>query len=330
MLSLIFLLFSGMLFFYSCDLEKEELPNSKGKSSEILVISNNKRQWKSDLGDSIMNFFYQDVPGLPQSEPMFTLVNIPQEAFKEMYKSYRNIFIVNIDKSLKESIFEARKDLWAKTQQVIKISAPDKESFLAEFNKTKDHIMDLYLKTERRRIQKAFRSVMAGKITSELKKNFGIRLIIPSGFNISKANKDFMWIRKETLTYSQGLIIYWEKYKDTNQFNPGYIIQKRNNITRRFIPGPADSSYMTTSDQYIAPSFEEITLNDKYAVDTRGLWKVENDFMGGPFVSYTMVHENGDKLLTIDAYVYAPSEEKRDLLRQLDAILNSIKFVKQE
>lgn len=329
-LSLGVFLVSSLFFFYSCDLESDGLPNSKGKSSEILVITNNKKQWNSRIGDSIVAFFYQDVPGLPQPEPMFTLVNIPQEAFKEMYKPYRNIFIINIDKTLEEPLFEARKDLWAKTQQVVKISAPDDESLIKEFNETKDVIMSLFLKTEQKRIQKAFASVQSAKINSELQKKFGIMLTIPSGFNISKSKKDFLWIRKETLTYSQGLIIYWEDYTDTIQFIPAYIAAKRNEITERYIPGPADSSFMLISDQFIKPEFHEITLNDKYAVQTRGLWKVENDFMGGPFISYTLVHENGNKIITIDGYVYAPSEEKRDLVRQMNSILQSIRFKAKE
>jgi hypothetical protein len=32
-------------------------------------------------------------------------------------------------------------------------------------------------------------------------------------------------------------------------------------------------------------------MKDKYYAELRGLWKVENDFMGGPFVSLSTLDE---------------------------------------
>jgi hypothetical protein len=64
----------------------------------------------------------------------------------------------------------------------------------------------------------------------------------------------------------------------------------------------------------------------EYAVEIRGIWKVHNDFMGGPFVSYTFVNPNNNKIITLYGYVYKPNTEKRDLLRQVETILYSVSF----
>jgi hypothetical protein len=63
-----------------------------------------------------------------------------------------------------------------------------------------------------------------------------------------------------------------------------------------------------------------------YAVEMRGLWRVEHDFMGGPFVSYTFVDWRKNQIVTVFGYVYQPNKAKRNLLRQVEAIIYSTRF----
>ena len=72
---------------------------------------------------------------------------------------------------------------------------------------------------------------------------------------------------------------------------------------------------------------KKINFNGLFAIETRGLWKLEGDFMGGSFVNYTFVDEKRNKVITIDGYVYAPNKPKRDLLIQMESIAHSLKFV---
>lgn len=312
----------------SCEFEeKSGKPHSIGKSSEILVVTNNKAQWNSAIGDSIMGFFYAEVEGMPQPEPMFTLVNIPQEIFNATYEKNRNIFIVDIDPDFKKAQTETRKNLWAKPQRVIKITAPDKQSFIREFEENKDTFLELFIRIERERVVKAFKTAEANETIKALKENFGIYLTVPSVYRIAKKTNNFMWLRKETLAFSQGIMIYQYDYTDTLAFNPDHIISKRNKMTRTYVPGPSDTTFMSVSTDIVPPVFKEVNFNDMYAIETRGLWEVEGDFMGGPFLSFTFVNESNNKVITLDAYVYAPNEPKRDLLRQLEAILYTLRFV---
>jgi len=84
---------------------------------------------------------------------------------------------------------------------------------------------------------------------------------------------------------------------------------------------------MTTATSVIKPEFETTSLNGLFAIETRGLWEVEGDFMGGPFLSYTTVDEARNRVVTIEGYVYSPNEKKALLLHQLDAIIHTLKFV---
>jgi hypothetical protein len=67
-----------------------------------------------------------------------------------------------------------------------------------------------------------------------------------------------------------------------------------------------------------------------FAVDTRGLWRMKNDFMGGPFVSISVLDETRNRVVTIDAFVYAPGKDKRNLMWELEAVLESLKLTPQK
>ena len=120
----------------------------------------------------------------------------------------------------------------------------------------------------------------------------------------------------------QGILVYSYEKPDV-ELTTDYLFAKRTQFTKRFIPGPTDGSYMTVETEAI-PYRREITVNDVDIIELRNLWKIENDFMGGPFVSFSIVDEEENKVINIDGFVFAPQFDKRDYLRQVEAILNSI------
>jgi hypothetical protein len=326
----ILIILLAFLTMQSCDLNVPVLKHSSGKTAEMIVVTNNEAQWNSEIGKTIKDWFAQEHVGLPQPEPAFSVVNIPKANFKNMFKKHRNIFIVNIDKKAKKTEVETKKDLWSQPQRVIKITSPNKKEFLKTFNKNKESFTKLFDKVERRRIIGTFKSFADISIKNELKAKFGVSMIIPGGFYIAKKAKDFIWLRKETHTLGEGIFIYSYDYTDTIAYEPEKIIEIRDSITKKFIPGPSDGSYMKVSQKFILPVFKEIDFNKNFAIETRGLWDLEGDFMGGPFLSYTLVNEKKMKVITVDAYLYNPKEKKVKYMRQLEAILYSLRFIEKE
>jgi len=314
----------------ACTETKTNKPNSKGKTLEMMVVTNNKAQWNGSLGRQIKEFFGQEQLGLPQIEPLFTFFHLPEDALLEMYKANRDILIVDINSSFQKGQIETRKDHWAAPQRVIKITAPDVESFTEVFEENKYRMMELFHDVERRRIQRAFKSVENAKIKQALNNTFNINMVFPSNFKIAKSDSTFIWLRNATLKDEQGVMIYINDYTDMNQLDHRNILRKRNQITRRYIPGPSNGSWMKVADEFIKPVAKDISLNGLFAVEIRALWDVQNDFMGGPFLSYTMVDEERNRTITIDSYVYAPKGEKKTLLKQLEAIAYSFEFLKEE
>lgn len=303
---------------------------SSGKTAEMLVATNSETRWEGRVGDSIRAFFGRDYEVLPQSEPLFEMAHLPINKLidNKMFRAHHNILIVEIDETAMENTIEARKDFWARPQRIINIKSPSEDAFATFFEQKKETIYKILMDSEHERLQKTFYTFRDRDIMTEINNHFGFTLEVPSGFYIATKKAEFMWIRKETKHNSQGLIIYTYDYLDTLAFDQARIISFRNTITEEFVPGPSDGSYMVVAEEYSPILSHSIDFSGLFAVETRGLWRLENDFMGGPFVNYTFVNEANNKVVTIDGYVYAPNKPKRDLLIQLEAIAYSISLGK--
>jgi hypothetical protein len=327
---LIIFLSVAMLVIHSCSEPQQRIARSVGATSEILVVTQNAEQWNGAEGAAIRAFFEQPQYGLPQDEPLFRLSSLTIDKLSDMFKKHRNILVVETNNKLNEAQVETRSNLWANPQRVIKITAPDSDRWIAAFNENKDGFKLLFDKSERERLMNIFRPTANIKVMDPLMRQFGIKLTIPEGFYVAKQESNFMWIRKETNEFSNALIIYSIPYNDTIDLNPKFLIARRDSVLQRYIPGPTLGSFMTTDKEFIVPQVINTThFVTPFAVEMRGVWNVVGDFMGGPFLSYTIVDERRGRLLTIEGYVYFPNKPKRDHLRQLEAILYSFEFYEE-
>lgn len=330
--SLIVVILISIFSLSSCVDENKEKMTTKARSvggtSEILMITQNDEQWNGALGQAVRDFFEQEQYGLPQPEKNFKVAHLNMEALNDMFKKHRNLIIAKIDKDAKNPIVETQKNWQSEPQFVIRITAPSEESWVRTFDSRKEGLKLIFDQNERARFQDFFRPTTDTKIVNQLKKQFGVKMNVPEGYFIGVDKDNFMWIRKETSDMSMAFLIYELPYKDTSDFAPDNIIKVRDSIVKKYIPGPLDGTYMTTDKEFLKPVFK--TLPDfpaGYAVETRGLWNLVGDFMAGPFVSYSIVNPDHTKIVTAEGWVFYPNKDKRDLLRQQESILYSLRFV---
>jgi hypothetical protein len=320
-----------LLFLASCNFSSSKKPRSTGSTNEILVITNTKAMWEGAVGDSIRGFFMQYQVGLPQAEPMFELYNIPESAMNKTFKAMHAIFILDINKDFKEPLLEAKKDLWSKPQLVIKITAPDISSFYNVFRERREGFLEAYIDLEIRRTNNFFKMAEDHTLGARLMEKFGIGLDIPGGFAIAFENEDFIWLRQTMHKVKQdaelGIMIHKMPYTDTTAFTRNNILDLRDTLTFKYVPGPSDDSYMAISRDVIPPvSYRKTDFVTDFAVETRGLWMVVNDFMGGPFINYTFTDPENQYLIMLDGYVYNPNGLKRNFVRQLESIFHTLQF----
>jgi len=301
------------------------LLSSSGRSSEVLIVCNDN-QWKGTLGDSLQAILMQSVSGLPQDEPLFTLTRVSENYFKDAYKKQRNIIHFITDSSVDEPKVTVNHNTWAKPQLLVRIQAKNGQQAAETLSKYQKTIIKHLFSSEMKRFQRAQRSKQNFHSSSEIKRLFNFSIIIPDGFIFAVKNSNFVWLRKDTKDWTQNLMIYTEPYTDTNQFKNEYIVNLRNTHTKEYVFGSTDGSYTVVDEKYIPTVSEFFEFETGYTVRTAGLWKTVKDFMGGPFVSMSVLDVENNRIITLDGFLYAPTDNKRDFLRQLESVLLSIKF----
>ena len=318
-----------LLVFSACDKKNVigKKDRSAGGTSEILVVTQNKEQWDGMIGDTIRAFFLQPQYGLPQPETIFKLSHINVSGFTDMFKKHKSLLIVEINQALDKPVVETAEDLWAAPQRVIKIIAPDRTSWCQIFEEQKEVYKMMFDKVERDRIMTVLRPSNDTKITQRIKEKMGFDMTIPSGFFISKDEPDFLWIRKELEKNSFGIFIYTTPYKDTLQLELSSLVAVRDRMLQKYVPGPADGSFMTTEKEFGPPVVSyPSNYPTGFAAELRGMWCLMGDYMAGPFVSYTFPDNKTGNLVTLEGYVYYPNHDKRDDLLQLQSLLYSVKL----
>ena len=300
------------------------LPGITGKAGELVVVMPEKN-WKGAAGDVVFGVLSSHIYGLPQAEPMFNVVHIKSAAFTKIFQSHRNIIVANIGNEYEKKI-ELKADVWATPQVVIEIWAPNDDVFIELFNSNSDRIIDHILKKERERVQRSYNAQLNPDVIGPVKKKWGLEMSIPKGYNIAREEDDFMWIRYETKDVTQSILIYAESYTHDSTFTVNRIVKMMDSYSKKYVPGPDAGTYMTTYVEY-PPRIEDSSISGQYASKLVGLWNVEGALMGGPYNTYAFLDPLGNHVFYLHGFVFAPGKDKRNYLRQVDAILKSTTFI---
>ncbi len=329
-LFLAFVLSSGFVLLSGCEgtgTQGKGLMSSSGRSGEMLVVCADKH-WKGILGDSLQAIFMAPLEFLPQNEPMFTLSQVNTERFSAIYHKQRNILYIDISDQQGVEKVSVVKNKWATPQIIVSFSAKSEEEAIQLLRMKKQRIKELFMQSEMQRLQKAQLAQQDRNIGKKLQNYYKLSMIIPKGFVFAVRNEEFCWLRKETKYWGQSILIYIQEYRDSAMMKQPHIIAYRNVITKKYVFGSIDSTYVQVDEKYIPPGFEYFDLKGQPVIKTQGLWKTEGgDFMGGPFISFSILDEKRNRIVTVDGFLYAPTDDKRDLLRQVEAILLSTKII---
>lgn len=323
MMTRVAVLFLVFLCFGACTAPEMPLPGATGKAGELVVVMEEK-QWDGPVGDTVFNTLAQHVYGLPQPEPMFNVVHVRSSAFTKIFQTHRNLLIANIGNEFKPGI-EMKMDVWSTPQIVIEISAPTVEKFMEVFDANASKIIGHVIKKEEERILKSYRAQLNEDVVSAIEEKFQIVLAIPKGYRIVSEEADFVWLRYDDGELTQNILIEVEPYKHQNTFEREGIIEAVNQFTKKYVPGPTEGTFMSIYTEY-PPQLEETTISGTYSAKLVGLWNVHGALMGGPFVSYTLLDGSEKQVIHMHGFVFSPGSNKRNYLRQVDAIINSTKI----
>ena len=313
----------GLLALTSCGGGGKVLPRISGKPGEIIVVAT-KAQWESETGVAIRDVLAADYPSLPQREPLFNLSNVPEPSLNKLLKVHRNMLYVKVSDGTEPSV-RICNDIWAQPQIVVVVTVPPTDEAAAAFIRSNgDQIVEAFEKAERDRVLANAEEFEEVGLRAIVENKFGGSPRFPNGYSLKKQASDFIWISYETSYLNQGIFIYRFPFTDMSQFSLENLIAKRDEVLKDMVPAPNEGSYMITNP--VNPVYRQVNFNGIDMYEVRTLWDTHNDYMGGPFVSRAFLSRDGNNIIVTEGFVYAPKYNKRNYLRQVDAITGSFRW----
>lgn len=336
------------LFFQSCLFDQTDV-DSHGEFDEILVLCRNDL-WQNNFKEICEEYFEAPYPVLPQPENTLNVTHVNTEDFKNIFKRYRNILILSdlsdssmltqitksnfneeqLNKALTDTTYQMGKknNIWANNQLVVFLFAPNGQQLQSNVINKAELIKNIFLKNELNKYFDAVISVGIHKeIMQKINHRFGWHLNIPQDYFIALDNDEVLWLRKETEEISFNILIH-EQDLIGDEFE-NRAIELRNYVGKKYISSAIKNSYMIT-DSTLPIESELISFNGISAYQSRGLWRLENDFMGGPFVSYYFENSAKHKSYLIDLFIHAPGSKKKPQIRRLEALVAMMNINKEQ
>ena len=318
----------AVLFLTSCVDTKKSfvLRGSVGKTNNILVVMENNH-WQGTIGNKLRSFTGKILDGLPQPETVFSVAQVSAKGFRSVMKVNRNVLVAQVTD---KNTFFVKKNVYASPQTVIYVTAKNKEGLVKQLHQHGEEILKIFKKSEIKVIQNLFYKEKVDDKKYKTLQKLGISLVVPQRFKTVDDTGDFLWLRQHLLSGiargdgANNILVYSVPLGDEKEVSKR-ILSIRDTIGKKHIPGSKEGMYMITEAAY-TPVTIVSEVASKPAFETRGKWEVLNDFMAGPFLNYTIIDKENNRLLIVEGFTYAPSVDKREFVFELEAIIKSLKI----
>ncbi len=324
-----------LLLLVGCGSQEEAryaLPRKVGAAGELVVVCD-QGTWKGPVGDTLRSIFGQAYPVLPQFEPWFDLVHLTRDQFDRFWKPHRNILDLEIADRVdtQEAHLGIYREKYSRHQIYMEGKARHAGDLALELTAKAGDMLSVLQREEVDRFAALIELDENEVLRAELAQHWGLEITVPRDARMAKKMDEFVWIDRQLTRMKggdnhdvqEGFFIYREPYTHDSLFSMQARISKRNKMLRNYVPGPNPGAYMTTELRYV-PSYEEVVFDGEFSSELRGLWKMQNGYMGGPFYSLTTYDEKSGMLVTVEGYVYAPFFEKREYMREVEAVVRSL------
>lgn len=297
------------------------IPSASGEPYEMLVVMDDSA-WERPAGRALFNVLDTDVPGLPQSERSFRIIQIDDSEFSRTFSLLRNVIIPDINKIYTQTKFKFSRDVHAAPQMIMTIQSPNEEEFAAYLAKHKQVIIDFFTRVEMNRQVKYLEGKHSKLIDDLVRDMFGCHIAVPTELAYYKRGENFLWATTNRESDDLNVVVYSYPFTDTDTFTEEYFLQKRDSFMKANLPGPIDGSYMATDKNFVYT--KDISVRGRYAMEVKGLWAMNGAVMGGPYVSHVRVDEQNGRVIVSEAFVYSPQKKKRDTMRKMEAALYTL------
>jgi len=287
------------LFLLSCDERRKTLPKSTGSGNEIILVISDAI-WNKYPSKAIKEIFTEDYPGLQQSESFFNVIKINPADFSTIFKTHQNIILIS--KTQKEGPI---KDLWARPQLVIGMQWNNEDNEKEFLKKCKSY-RDIFCQNQFNRVAEKFTEK-----NQNIKNNFGVDVQIPSEYTIIVDSTNIFWAtfnpKKSDLI--KQIIVFNLNVNEINfQEN---LINKVDSVLERTLKGNRKNNFVQIEKRF------PLEVSDN---TYRGLWKMNQEFMGGPFLMKIQKKNEGEIIVSM-GIVFAPGKPKKHFMIEMEALL---------
>lgn len=304
------------------------LPKASGRPYEVLVVMEND-QWEGPAGRALFKLLDADVPGLPQPEPAFQISHTDKAHYGKVLNVFRNIIIVDVNPSIyTRTSLKFVRDLNALDQIVMTIQSPSLADFKTYCETNGEVITDFFTKMEMNRLIHDLQEKYSVRVANVAKELFDCEFHAPEEIQKYKKGQDFFWASSDGASGLVNVCMYSYPYEGPETFNKEYVLHKRDSVMAVNIPGTLPSMHMATDT--MCTMVKPIVVHNEYAMEARGLWYMENDGMGGPFVSHSRVDITRNLVIVVEGFVFAPEKQKRGLMRRLEGSLYTLNLPNEE
>ncbi len=334
-------IFSSLYFFNGCD---SRVKPATGFEDEIYIVADSLEF--EELKLALQSAFEVEI-NTPMPEKLFILKRISSNLIDKV-KNKKNIVIVAplnsnsytsqfiksiVDKELQKKLASddnfiiSKYNLWAKNQLVTVLSAANMQELEFKILKNKDNLLYAYQKISDKRLKESLYSTRYERkaIEGKLLRDYGWLIYVQADYKLAKNDSvnNFVWLRRSPGSeMERWIFVHWIDNATPEYLNADSIKAIRNRMTKQYYQvRDEDSAYVVLADSFYTTS--EVNFNNRYALYTQGLWDLNIKGMGGPFVNYTFYDEKSKRLYMLDGSIFAPKYYKRNLIQQIDIILQS-------
>jgi hypothetical protein len=310
---------------------------------------------ESATADAIRDTYGQAITTLPNYEALFDLrfVDFNSNQELEAVKKNKNLIIASpIDDSsnvgrfvraLMDDRVEERvrqgdsfafplNDQWYRNQWAIILTSTSDSALAGEIRRSGDSIVNSIMEKEFARWEEEiYERGEKFAVEDSLWQNHGWKLrvqhdwekFIDSTYMENGMTNHIVTMRRPLPDNDRWFWAWWQNdVPSINHIDPDWINAKRDSLTRQWIRGTREDSYVTT--EYRRPVLTDtLSINGLRAFETLGTWRMTNDAMGGPFVNMTIYDEKQDRLFILEFGQFAPKYNKRRFVRQFRTMLRT-------
>jgi len=317
-----------------------------GVPNQIAVIAD-EDMWESFVGDTLREYLESVYPVLPRPEPLFDLrlftpFDLRVEKLRRELRTYLIVASADhpeseayglVKKNLGSKVdfskiqLNRNKDEWASGQLLLYYSGPTDSLLAKKLAEYLPAITQEVAEHDYTPIRaKAFLQGERKSLSTKLDSLFGIKMKVPSDYIQAELQDSFIWLRRDFEDITSNILMRELPYTSKGQFTKEYIKSIRNYLGEVYVKSNTEGSYMIINDSDLPMYTFTKQVNGTYAMQAKGIWEMNKDFMGGPFVSYLILREDRKSLLFIDAFVLALGRQKRNMMQELETIVEGMEF----